>query len=84
MKVKMREYSARRYSYDQIFSLQNDCHFFPLPSPCDGDANDVEPSAIPVTVEPVSTRNIAQKIEEVGKITALDNANLTFQCRSKD
>ncbi|WP_237156965.1 efflux RND transporter periplasmic adaptor subunit [Photobacterium rosenbergii] len=46
-------------------------------------ANDVEPSAIPVTVEPVSTRSIAQKIEEVGKITALDNANLTFSAGAK-
>ncbi|MCQ1059826.1 efflux RND transporter periplasmic adaptor subunit [Photobacterium sp. DNB23_23_1] len=46
-------------------------------------ANDVELLPIPVTVEPVSTRSIVQKIEEVGKITALDNANLTFSAGAK-
>ena len=46
-------------------------------------ANDIEPSAVPVTVEPASTRNIAQKIDEVGKISALDNANLTFSAGAK-
>ncbi|PSW21056.1 efflux transporter periplasmic adaptor subunit [Photobacterium sanctipauli] len=46
-------------------------------------ANETEASAIPVTVEPVATKSITQHIEEVGKITAHDSANLTFSAGAK-
>ncbi|MGF1700570.1 efflux RND transporter periplasmic adaptor subunit [Photobacterium makurazakiensis] len=46
-------------------------------------ADIAESSAIPVTVELVTTKNITQHIEEVGKITALDSANLTFSAGAK-
>ncbi|PSV68700.1 efflux RND transporter periplasmic adaptor subunit [Photobacterium angustum] len=45
--------------------------------------DDEKPQVVPVTVEPISTKEFVATLNEVGKITAIDFAELTFSTPGK-
>ncbi|PSU95953.1 efflux transporter periplasmic adaptor subunit [Photobacterium leiognathi subsp. mandapamensis] len=46
-------------------------------------SDDEQPQAVPVTVEPISTKEFVATLNEVGKINAIDFAELTFSTPGK-